>query len=367
MRKSPVALAVYAGVLIGMAGTTTAFASLDKTVTITVDGQSRQVRTFARDVGGLLARQHLKVGPHDVVAPRGNAKLGDGSKVVLRHGRQLALTIDGKQRTVWTTALTVDEALSALGVRADGAFFSADRSSRLPISGLSLELRLPHRMTVLHDGKATPITTTVATVAEALKQAHVTVAPTDRLSVPLTQRPTEGLQVRVTRVREPVVTETQPIAFATRKVQDKSLYRGTSKVVSAGSLGVRQLTYRLTVVDGVVKVKKLVGNKVTRQPSERVIHIGVKARPGYGPNIGGPVDNLNWYALAGCESGHNPRAVSPKGYYGLYQFSLSTWHAVGGRGNPTDYSSNEQTYRAKLLYRQRGSSPWPVCGSKLYS
>ena len=100
---------------------------------------------------------------------------------------------------------------------------------------------------------------------------------------------------------------------------------------------------------------------------DRVIHIGMKTRPGYGPNIGGPVDDLNWYALAGCESGHNPRAVSPKGYYGLYQFSLSTWHSVGGQGNPTDWSSNEQTYRAKLLYRARGASPWPVCGSRLYS
>jgi uncharacterized protein YabE (DUF348 family) len=367
MRKSPVALAVYAGVIVGMAGTTTAFASLDKTVTITVDGQSKQVRTFARDVGGLLARQHLTVGAHDTVAPRGGTKLTEGSKVVVRHGRQLALTIDGRERIVWTTALTVDEALSALGVRADGAFFSADRSSRLPLSGLALELRLPHRVTVLHDGRATAITTTAATVTEVLREAKVVVAATDKVTVPLDRRPTEGLQVRVIRVRQPVVRDTRAIAFQVRTVHDKSMYRGTRKVVSSGVAGVQVLTYKLTVVDGRVKARKLVSVKVARKPVDRVIHVGMKTRPGYGPNIGGAVDNLNWYALAGCESGHNPRAVSPKGYYGLYQFSLSTWHSVGGRGNPTDWSSSEQTYRAKLLYRSRGSSPWPVCGGRLYS
>jgi uncharacterized protein YabE (DUF348 family) len=350
-----------------MAGTTTAFASLDKTVTITVDGQSRQVRTFARDVGGLLARQHLSVGAHDLVAPRGGTKLTEGSKVVFRHGRQLALTIDGKQRTVWTTALTVQEALSALGVRADGAYFSADRSSRVPLSGLALELRLPHRVAVLHDGKSTQLTTTAATVAAVLREAKVTVASTDKLSVPATSRPTEGLQIRITRVRQPVVRDTRPISFQTRTIRDATMYRGDRKVVTAGVPGLKVLTFKLTVIDGVVKARKLVSVKVTRPAVDKVVHVGSKTRPGYGPNVGGPVDDLNWYALAGCESGHNPNAVNPKGYYGLYQFSLSTWHGVGGHGNPTDYGSSEQTYRAKLLYLRRGASPWPVCGSRLYS
>lgn len=367
MRKTPVALAVYAGVILGMTGGTTAFASLDKTVTITVDGQSRQVRTFARDVGGLLARQHLKLGAHDLVAPNGSTPLTEGSKVVVRHGRQLTLTIDGKARTVWTTALTIDEALSALGVRADGAFFSADRSSRVPLSGLAVELRLPHRVTVLHDGKATRLVTTAANITEVLHQAKVSVASTDKLSVPRYTRPTEGMQIRVTRVRQPVVTDTTSIGFSTRTIRDTSMYRGIRKVVSSGTPGIRLLTYKLTVVDGVVKSRALIASKVTRKPQDRVVRVGTKTRPGYGPNIGGPVDDLNWYALAKCESGNNPRAVNPNGYYGLYQFSLPTWRGVGGKGNPTDWSSNEQTYRAKLLYNNRGSSPWPVCGKRLYS
>ena len=57
--------------------------------------------------------------------------------------------------------------------------------------------------------------------------------------------------------------------------------------------------------------------------------------------------------------------MNPAGFYGLYQFSISTWHAVGGRGIPTDYGYWEQTKRAWKLYKSSGRSPWPVCGSRL--
>lgn len=77
--------------------------------------------------------------------------------------------------------------------------------------------------------------------------------------------------------------------------------------------------------------------------------------------------NLNWSALAACESSGNPAAVSSGGYMGLYQFDQRTWESVGGSGSPTAASPAEQTLRAEILYSQRGSSPWPVCGSRLFS
>ncbi|HSI80224.1 MAG TPA: transglycosylase family protein [Solirubrobacterales bacterium] len=68
-------------------------------------------------------------------------------------------------------------------------------------------------------------------------------------------------------------------------------------------------------------------------------------------------------AIAACESGGDPGAVNPAGYYGKYQFDLSTWQSVGGSGNPAAASEAEQDYRAGLLYSRAGASPWPVCGS----
>jgi Transglycosylase-like domain len=68
-------------------------------------------------------------------------------------------------------------------------------------------------------------------------------------------------------------------------------------------------------------------------------------------------------AIASCESGGDPTAISSDGSYrGKYQFSFETWASVGGSGDPAEAPEAEQDYRAALLYAASGSSPWPVCG-----
>lgn len=66
----------------------------------------------------------------------------------------------------------------------------------------------------------------------------------------------------------------------------------------------------------------------------------------------------DWYRLRMCESGNNYAINTGNGYYGAYQFDLGTWRGVGGAGYPNHASAAEQDYRARLLYRSRGWSPW---------
>jgi len=68
-------------------------------------------------------------------------------------------------------------------------------------------------------------------------------------------------------------------------------------------------------------------------------------------------------SIAACESGGNPGAVGGGGTYrGKYQFDQQTWASVGGSGDPASAPEAEQDKRAAMLYSQRGSSAWPVCG-----
>ena len=48
------------------------------------------------------------------------------------------------------------------------------------------------------------------------------------------------------------------------------------------------------------------------------------------------------------------------GFYGAYQFTMSTWRSVGGSGNPADASPAEQDERAWALYERDGLTPWPT-------
>jgi Transglycosylase-like domain len=75
---------------------------------------------------------------------------------------------------------------------------------------------------------------------------------------------------------------------------------------------------------------------------------------------------LDWPALRECEAGHlGYRANTGNGYYGAYQFDLTTWQGVGGTGYPHLASPAEQDMRAQILYDDRGASPWPNCGALL--
>lgn len=68
------------------------------------------------------------------------------------------------------------------------------------------------------------------------------------------------------------------------------------------------------------------------------------------------------YRIAQCESHGDPKAIGGGGAYrGRYQFAISTWHSVGGRGDPIDASGAEQDRRAAMLLARSGPSQWPVC------
>lgn len=363
-----------AAVLTAVVGGTVAFANQDTEVDLTIDGTTALVAEDADTVGELLHARGISIGPRDVVAPSKATAIEDGDDVVVRFARRLDVTVDGRQQTYWTTELTVDAALRALGIRADGARLSASRSLPLGRQGAALVVTTPKQVTVAADGRTRTVTTTAPTVGALLEEQGIEVRAADRLSVLETTPTVKGLVVALTRIDTKTVTATEKVGYPTKTVKNSSMVKGEKKVVTKGRAGSRKVTYRLTLADGKVASKTMLEADVTTKPVTQVVQVGTKPRPaddddgGGGGSVGGGVDSLNWGALAKCESGGNPSIVSSNGrYHGLYQFSVSTWRAVGGSGVPSQASAGEQTYRAKLLYKKAGAGQWPVCGRKLFS
>jgi len=69
-----------------------------------------------------------------------------------------------------------------------------------------------------------------------------------------------------------------------------------------------------------------------------------------------------WKNLRFCESTETYAIDSGNFFYGAYQFTWETWGTVLGSGNPAHAPPAEQDARARLLYADRGSQPWPICG-----
>ena len=402
--RRPLVLAARGAVLLVMAVGSVGYSLADKTVTISVDGSTRTVHTFAGDVSSALRRAGVNVGGHDVVVPTLSRALHDGSHIVVARARPLLLSVNGVPRTVWVTQA---DASAELGLDLAGAYVISSRSSLL--------VRLPQHVTLTVGGVASNVTTTAATVADLLAAQGIQLGPFDVVSTPLSAYPLSGTAVRVARVTRTQSLQRTAIAMPTVRVPDAKLAAGRAKLAHDGRAGIEYRLWGVVRRDGTIIETKLLtttivaakakvirygtrpvrveaaalarstkaksvavtksraGTKspvVTRSPassSTTATRSAPVVRPKAVPVVhrAAPKKHLlNWAALARCESGGNPRLVDG-GYYGLYQFSLGTWQAVGGKGKPSDASAAEQTHRAQLLYAEQGRSPWPACGHYL--
>ena len=269
---------LYAVVLAGVVGGTVAWAHIDKTIHLKVDGNGRSVHTTAATVRGTLSDAGLTAGPHDIVAPPVNAKVRNGSDIVVKRGRLLRLTIDGKEVDVWTTAPTVAEALAELGY--DTADFSSvSRDKRLPLSPTDIELRTPKTVTVKADGRTQTALTTDSTVADLLNDLSITVGATDKISVPVSADLTDKLTVVIQRVKNTRVTEQHKVPFLTKVINDPTLAKGVTRIISPGRPGVLSVTYAIVYVDGKLVGKTEISRKLLQAPITQLQRNGTKAPP----------------------------------------------------------------------------------------
>jgi uncharacterized protein YabE (DUF348 family) len=384
--------AVIAGATaLAVGGGTFAYASLNKELTLTVDGAPRQVRTMAGTVEELLEDQNIAVAEHDVVAPGRDTQLTDGSVVAVQFGRELKVTIDGQPRSFWTTATSLSEALASLGLDTDGATLSVSRSTRIGREGLSLDIATLKVITIDAAGKKRVIETTGLIVADALAAAKIIVDANDKLSVGKTDRLRDGASFSYTKVDIRKVTKKKKVAYSVIRKNSETLAKGTTKVDTEGRSGVRTIVVKETLHNGKVKDRKRLSSKITTDPIAEVILVGTKVtvkEPTSSSSSGSSSEQSStsrssgdsgdssssssttssdsvWDRLAECESGGNWSINTGNGYYGGLQFSLSTWRAYGGTGMPHEASREEQIAVAKRVQADQGWGAWPACTAKL--
>ncbi|WP_310964693.1 transglycosylase family protein [Nocardioides terrisoli] len=364
LASKPLSLALAGLIVVALAVTTVGYRSMTDQVTLSVDGHPQSVRTFADTVGGVLKDKGIHIGAHDTVVPSLDSDVVDGSQISVRYGRQLHLTVDGKQKTVWTTASTVNGALDQLGDAYAGAALSVSRSASIDREGMALKIATPHRIWVKVAGGHLKAHRVAAFDARGvLDQLHVRYNGNDRITPGPQHVIKAGDHVVLTRIAvrtKSVKDEVMP--FSTIRHDDSSMTQGTTKTVRAGQTGRRDVTYKVTFHNGHVFKRKVLRQHVFSQPVAAIVKVGTAApAPSTNYASGGTV----WDRIAQCESGGNWAANTGNGYYGGLQFNLGTWQAYGGTGRPDQASRAQQIAIAeKVRAASGGYGAWPVCGSR---
>ncbi|WP_137723525.1 resuscitation-promoting factor [Prescottella subtropica] len=362
--RSPLLYLVLAALFVTMSVGGGLVVDRHKTVALDVDGETISLSTLRSDVGAVLDAAGYPLGEHDVVAPAADAALSDGDTVVLRRAREIAVTVDGRQRTVWSTALTVDDAMRQLDLAGD-AYVSASRGQRIPLGGIEFDVVSPRTVTVADNGGApVPVRLAAPTVGEFLAATNAALVQADTVS-PAPETPlTDGLGIVVTRHRTETRTETQPIAPPEQRVDDPELEQDTTTVERPGVPGERTVTVSVTTVNGSETARRELSSELGREAEPAVVRVGTKPKPSVASVAAGSV----WDALAQCEATGNWAINSGNGFYGGLQFSQGTWAAHGGTqyAARADLASREQQIAvAQKVQAAQGWGAWPGCTSTL--
>jgi len=362
-RNRTLLFGLVGAIVLALVGTATAYATLSRTVTVSVDGKESQVRTFGDNVGEVLASKGIEPSSHDSVVPSLDTPVNDGSRIAVRLGRPLALSIDGDKKTFWTTATKVSTALDQIGVRFESAALSVSRSATIDRSGLALEVTTPKRVAVkVANDKVEKHNVPAATVGELLTKLDAGVDRNDVVRPSRSAELTDGTRVVVTKIG--VKTKHVPREFIPAPVteqKDDSMMEGETETVREGTDGARDVTYKVHFRNGEVVKRAVVRQKTLSQPVASIVKVGTQTAPAANYASGG----TKWDQIADCESGGDWAANTGNGYYGGLQFNLGTWQSYGGSGRPDQNSREQQIAVAERVRDAEGGyGAWPVCGSQ---
>ena len=329
-----------------------------KTVTLVVDGQSRSLMTYVLTVEQLLRIKQVPTSPQDRLVPNANQWLRDGETVSLDHAVQVQVLADGIIHTLLSAERAPERLLAQAGISLrpgdkvlrNGLPVNPDES--LPrASSYSLQIRRAVTITLTTIGEelgksssgplisnpalvasvTRTITSTAATLGEALWDAGITLYAADRLApppgTPLTSNlhatlkrsrpfiiqaqdgnlpirssadtvgqalaevslslqgldyslpaadaplPTDG-HIRLVRVHEEVIIEQTPIPFKTETKTVSNVELDDQKIVQPGLNGINARRVRVRYEDGQEVSRQVEAEYTALLPQPRIIGYG---------------------------------------------------------------------------------------------
>lgn len=133
-------------------------------------------------------------------------------------------------------------------------------------------------VTLVADGKTRELATEALTVRDFLAEANVTLDQNDRVTPAEPTFIEDGLTVRVIRVETYTETEQREIPFDRRTVRDATIPAGETQLLEPGVTGIEELTYRVTLEDGVEVDRRMVRRVTRREPRTEVLLVGAQAQ-----------------------------------------------------------------------------------------
>lgn len=244
------------------------------------DGQVTTVLSVEKNstVEDVINEAELGLSSEDEITPAVTEQVNsDGAVIVISRKNDITITENGEDpRTVSIMGGTVADALDEEGITL-GKYDEINHDIKAYLcDGMNIDIVHRIEVSLTVDGENSKVITSAKTVAELLAEQDITVGEKDRLSKAKDAGLTSDDKVVIERVNVKKVTETEAIAYETETEYSDEMYEGESSTRQEGVDGEKTLTYDVTYVDGKESTRKLVSEKVTKDPVNEIIVQGTK-------------------------------------------------------------------------------------------
>ncbi len=254
-------------------------------VVVTADGESHPLWSAERKPAKLLEAAGVSISEGDTLLWDGLPiettaspdRTGSRHSLQVRRGTRVTLNDDGTRQVFVSGAATLGEALWEQGI----ALHNGDHlepASATPLRGgeISAELRRSFPVTIRQSGGSFRARVLAETVGEALVQAGIPLQGLD-YSLPPEDAPIPiSRTIRVVRVREEVILETEPLPFGSLTQPLPDLEIDNLQVVQVGEYGLTARRVRVRYEDGVETARQTEEEWVAREPKPRIVGYGTK-------------------------------------------------------------------------------------------
>lgn len=226
-----------------------------------------------------LEDHNILIKDTDRVEPSRNTLVEAGMTVEIRRSCQITVAADGEEKKLTLVGGTVADALKEAGVslgRRDTVNYSQDEAL---FDSMVIRVSRPTKITVTADGQTGEFEISATTVEVALEKCGVELSENDRLNVGRKEKPADGMEIVVTRVTVEEQTETETLDYPTQYVTSDEMYEDETAVRTPGEPGQKEVTYRLTYVEGELESKEAVSEETIQEPVPEVVVQGTLERP----------------------------------------------------------------------------------------
>ncbi len=230
----------------------------------------------SKTVEQALEEGEIALNEGDEVSPASDTKVSEAQEIVISRKNTVSLSMDGKTREVEMVGGTVGDLLEQEKITLGEKQHVNYALDEYLTDGMEIKVSYSFSIEVQCDGKTYSQDMEAETVGDVLKELNITPGKDDRVTPAVTEAVTEGMKIVVNRVTFDTVVETEETEYETVYEDDSSMAKGQEEVSVKGENGEKEVTYKVTYVDGVEESREVVSETVTKEPINKVVKVGTK-------------------------------------------------------------------------------------------